>query len=196
MHGALREIMHGGATDGRIAVAEAARPGVVAVGALEGLRGEVTILDGAARTTVADGDALIAAPPGARAALLVLAEVPAWREVVVPADVPADRVDAVVGELLTAAGVPADRATPIVIEGTFPELTWHVVDGPHTHGAPSGPAFDTPGPAVLVGFHSTRHEGVFTHMGQATHLHALVGDHTGHVDRVAIGAGARLRLPR
>jgi hypothetical protein len=48
----------------------------------------------------------------------------------------------------------------------------------------------------VVGFYSAAHQGVFTHMGERTHLHAIVGDATGHVDALAIGAGATLRVPR
>jgi acetolactate decarboxylase len=195
VHGELRALMHGGDPGGVVALDDVAKPGAVAVGALAGLRGEVTILDGAVHTSSVVGGEI--APGTERdAALLVIAHVGAWREVRIGADVAASELDAGIEAALRGAGVDASRPVPFVLEGDFPVLAWHVVDGPHTHGAPSGIVRDTPGPAVVVGFYSSAHEGVFTHMGQRTHLHVIVGGTTGHVDDLAIKAGTELRVPR
>jgi len=195
VHGALRELMHGGSTEGRVAVADVVTPTSVAVGALAGLRGEVTILDGVVHTSRVEAGSVVAGrgPGDQRAALLVSATVPAWRVVPITDPIAADDLERRVGELLRDAS--AADPTPFVIEGSFPILDWHVVDGPHQHGAPSGVIRATPGAALLVGFYSTKHEGTFTHMGQTTHVHVIAGGETGHVDRVAIDAGAHLRVP-
>jgi acetolactate decarboxylase len=52
-------------------------------------------------------------------------------------------------------------------------------------------------PVTVVGFFSRHHEGVFTHMGQRTHLHVLSDDGAamGHVDEIAVPSGAALKLP-
>lgn len=193
--GALRELMHGGPTDGRVALADVVTPTTIAIGALDGLRGEVTVLDGQVHASrVEDGAVVAADARAARAALLVRAEVPAWRGIQVNSPIAARDFDRAIAALLAREGITG--ATPFVLEGTFSELRAHVVDGPHSHGAPSGIAFDQPGPAVLVGFFSTEHEGVFTHMGATTHLHVLTALGTAHVDHVALDTGATLRVPR
>jgi hypothetical protein len=53
-------------------------------------------------------------------------------------------------------------------------------------------------PATLIGFYSTSHEGIFTHRGQTTHVHAVLADPlvTGHVDAAVIPRGAIVKLPR
>ena len=198
VHGALRAIMHGGATDGRVTLGDVVTPHTIAVGALAGLRGEVTVLDGRIATARADGDGVVAAEGAtdARAALLVRADVPAWRDVRLTAAIDADGFDDAIEAALRDAGVDVAAATPFVLDGTFAILDWHVVDGPHTHGEVHGVRRSTPGAAVVVGFFSRHHEGVFTHMGQATHVHVLVAGATGHVDRLAVAPGATLRVPR
>lgn len=198
VHGELRALMHGGDATGVVALADVARPGVIAVGALAEMRGEVTIFDGAVRTSMVNGAEITSGDAAGEldAALLVVATVPAWRDVRLEQDIAAADLDGGIEAALRGAGVDVTRPVPVVIEGDFPTLRWHVVDGPHTHGAPSGIQRSTPGPALVVGFYSTAHEGVFTHMGQKTHLHVLLDDATGHVDDLAIRAGARLRVPR
>lgn len=198
VHGELRALMHGGDAAGVVALRDVAKPGVIAVGALAEMRGEVTILDGAVHTSMVDGSAILSGDVAGdlEAALLVIATVPAWREIRLPEDIGAAELDAEIEAALRGAGVDVTKPVPLVIEGDFPELGWHVVDGPHTHGDPSGVQRETPGSAIVVGFYSAAHEGVFTHMGQRTHLHLIVGDATGHVDDLAIAGGARLRVPR
>jgi hypothetical protein len=51
--------------------------------------------------------------------------------------------------------------------------------------------------AGLVGFHSTAHEGMWTHRGAFTHVHAVIpaAQASGHVDRVVVEPGATLRVP-
>jgi len=55
-----------------------------------------------------------------------------------------------------------------------------------------------PVPETLVGFRSASHEGIFTHHGESTHIHAALADAlvTGHVDAVLIPKGAIVRLPQ
>jgi acetolactate decarboxylase len=194
VHGVLHEVMHGQSTAGSIALADVTGPGVIAVGALEGLRGEVTILDGRVTTSFVE-TSRIATSEGSRdlrAALLVSAKVPSWRELDLREAIVASDLDAAIERRLRAAGVDVSRAIPIVLEGMFPSLDWHVVDGPNHSGILRQ---STPGSAVVVGFFSKSHQGVFTHMGQSTHLHVLVRGDTGHVDKVSIAPGATLRIP-
>jgi len=51
--------------------------------------------------------------------------------------------------------------------------------------------------ATIVGFHSTAHEGVFTPMGSAIHIHFQTPDNTksGHIQKLELGNNAVLELP-
>jgi hypothetical protein len=52
-------------------------------------------------------------------------------------------------------------------------------------------------PATILGVYSTTHGGVFTHHGQATHLHVVSDDErrSGHVDELALGPDSVAYLP-
>jgi acetolactate decarboxylase len=51
--------------------------------------------------------------------------------------------------------------------------------------------------ATIIGFHSTRHRGVFTPGDSNIHIHFQTPDNrqSGHIQRLEIGDGARLSIP-
>jgi acetolactate decarboxylase len=51
--------------------------------------------------------------------------------------------------------------------------------------------------ATIVGFHSTRHRGVFTPGDSSIHIHFQTPDNrqSGHIQKLEIGGGAMLSLP-
>lgn len=187
--GELRKIMHDGDSAARVTVDEVRRDGYNhAVGALSGLRGEIVIDDG--RLCLEHADPALARDPE-DATLLVAARVTAWHDISIQAEIPPDELDARIEALLAGAKVDLSQPIPIRIEGTTTDVHWHVVAPGATHDthATAGPhGVEATSTAPLVGFFA----GVFTHMGQTTHLHTC----RGHVDRVGVAAGARLRVPR
>lgn len=211
VHGALREMMHEGRTGPVVEVSRATgSPDSVAVGALAGLAGEVTVLDGEAWLSYAEADGTARTvrtrAPTDSAALLVVGRLPGAQWVTLEEDVPlaalADRVAA----LAQARGVDTSRPIPFSVEGPLQDLAWHVVDGRKLGGGPSshqahaaagvqGRLERTTG--VLVGFYSSQHHGIFTHHDSDTHVHVVLPEQnaSGHVDGVTVGRGARLRLP-
>lgn len=50
---------------------------------------------------------------------------------------------------------------------------------------------------TLVGFYSSKDEGVITHAGSKTHVHCVVSEPqgAGHVDHVIVQAGATIKFP-
>jgi hypothetical protein len=200
--GALRAIVHEGQTEAQVQLPSAVSAHSWAVGALGGLRGEITVRDGEVWLGLPrDGQVeVIRGPvPDEGATLLVIAEVPAWEELPIERDVPYTSLDAFLAEQLRQRGFSPDAPVPIRISGPVPEVRWHVVDGwhaDHSRHALNGVLLDQE--VELVGFFSTRHQGVFTHQGASSHFHVIVEQPalTGHVDEVRLGAGARLWLPR
>jgi hypothetical protein len=211
--GTLRSIMHEGRTQSAVKLADVVPgPHVWGVGALEGLHGEATLLDdvvwlarpkadGSAELSRADLDGVDAAQG---AALLVVANVDAWAETVVPNEVPWSQLDSFIENELAMRGVALDVPVAVRIDGPVAMLKWHVVDGSklaagaghaeHARTAVRG-AVDR-ADARLVGFFSKSHQGVFTHAGSRTHFHVLIESQrvSGHVDTMALQPGARLLI--
>lgn len=201
----MREVMHDGRTEERARIVEAARgPDVVGIGALTGLAGEISIVDGAVWITRSLPANRLATTQGAAsdegATLLVTASVPEWIELPIDRDIDLDELPAWAG--FTARDWPT---APFVVHGRLIELEAHVLHGacPYREPVPVGKepvrrrAASTFG--TLVGFWARDGAGMITHAGQTVHAHAIVrGDETwtAHVDRVRIGAGSTLRVPR
>jgi acetolactate decarboxylase len=209
IHGSLREVMHGGDRGARTTL-EGFGAQAHGVGALAGLAGEITIVDGETVIAVPDGKGGVVVErtraSGAGAALLAVIDVTDWRPIPVANDVAATELDAWLGETLAAAGVNLAGAVPMRIEGRFLALAWHVVDGQSLTEGAGHDAHATSGAhgvldeanGTLVGFYSRHHAGVLTHMGQATHLHFVAPPPgiSGHVDAVGLSAGSVVLVPR
>ena len=207
--GALHAIMAEGKTEATVALTDVVPgPHTYALGALSGLRGEILVLDDRAMASVADGGhvGLDLDARDEKATLLVAAHVDGWTRVPVTADIPAADLDARIEKLAAAAGVDTARPFPFRVEGRLLDLSWHVLDGsrlPPTathdermHAALRGTAPSAEGSAL--GFYSTEHVGVFTHMGRRSHVHAWLPAEgiMGHCDQVGIAAGSVLLFPR
>jgi acetolactate decarboxylase len=210
--GSLREALRDGQTQGRVTLSSVTAPGVYGVGAMAGLDGEITIVDGEPLVSrVRDGRVRTERSAAGEATLLVTAQVSAWRDVAVTADVDPSQLDEFLAQSAEAAGLDPDAPFPFVIDGELRHLRLHVIAGEcpiraRMLGAePKSPPFARHFDRVrgkLVGIHARNASGVLTHHGSAVHLHAVVGHHeltghdefTGHVESVGIAAGAVLRL--
>ena len=210
VYGALRALMHEGKTGPEVALSSIVPgPHLYAVGALSELRGEVTVLDDDVWLAYPsdDGTARVTKvrTSNEQAALLVTARVAAWRRIPITSDVPSDRLDEEIERLARANGIDATRPIPLVVEGALGDVVWHVIDGrkfaaaktheEHAAAAVRGSVGRANG--ALVGFFSTRHQGVFTHMDKKTHLHVVLPKEnvSGHVDGVTLLPGSTLLVP-
>lgn len=211
--GAMRAVMREGETEARVRLAECvAERHVYAVGALAGLEGEVTIVDGEAWVSRVEGSGIRCTGPGVgegdAATLLTLATVGDWDSVELPrgaGDI-AD-LEGVVEAEAARRGIDSAKPFPFVVEGEASSLELHVIRGfcpANDAGATDSEAWrlslDGPTRALLVGFFARDSEGVMTHHGTALHVHALLSHKgqriAGHVDGVGVNRGAVLRLPR
>lgn len=210
-HGGMREVLREGRSQPRIALAEVvARPHAYAVGAMDGLDGEVTIVDGSALVARVREGELDVGPPraGDQATLLTLAHVEHWRNVVLAAASAEAEFDSAIESAALSADIHAGDPFPFVVEGEFAALNLHVINGecPMASGgnqagasAAYRPRLDGPTRGTLIGFYATGREGEMTHHGTRTHVHAVL-EHagrtiTGHVESVSLAAGAKVRVP-
>ena len=205
-YGALHRMMHGGET-GVVRLADTVPgPHTYAVGALAGLAGEVTIVDDVVWLSWPGDEAprtRRGQPGGEQAALLVTATVERWQSARLDGDVTLAELDAALAALAAAHGL--DPPFPFLISGEVHKLDWHVIDGSRlepgadhaAHREASQRGHEERADAVLVGFYSTGHHGVFTHHDSDVHVHAVLAgrDLTGHVDAVVIPAGTTVELP-
>jgi acetolactate decarboxylase len=183
------------------------RSQVYGIGPIEGLGGEVTIVN--SRPSLARVDAgrrvHVEQTYEAGVPFFVWAEVPGWTDVTVPAQI---RTYADLEAFIAKAGQEAGltQAFPFVVTGRPALIDFHVVDArPDT---PPGPAahqkiqipFEVHGQdATLVGFWSNQHQGIFTPMGTNIHIHFQTADNkaSGHVQGLDLGqSGMTLRLPK
>lgn len=202
--GVLHEVMTQGATGAAARVA----PGddVYGLGALAGLAGEVTVVDGVVWTSRPgpDGAPVTTSGDTVDACLYVDARVPRWTRVPVAQEIRGAALDEGVRRLAADAGVDTTRPFPFLIEGRVRALAWHVIDGArvepgaaghdaHLAASQRGVLDDVD--ATIVGFHSTAHRGVFTHHDRDTHMHVVAPGLSAHVDDVLVPRGAVLALP-
>ena len=202
-YGALRSIMQKGDLSGQIDVESlVAKPHVYALGAMEGLKGELLVWDG--RPIIAqvkDSSLLLSPKAEGKAALAVYASVPHWSEVIpIPYNV---RTYAALENFIQTAARKAEldveQPFPFLIEATVNKLDYHIIDWPeedkvHTHekhlqAGMRGVLRATP--VKILGFYSAHHHGVFTHHSTNMHLHFMGVDApvAGHVDSLVIERG-------
>lgn len=211
-YGGMREVLRDGKALRRIAVAEAvARPHAYAVGALENLGGEITIADGEVWVArVADGELQVSGPrpsSGDGAALLILSHVDTWRATPLPAAAADGELESALERIAREHGVDANRPFPFEIEGELTALSMHVIHGvcplagaPRAAGdaAPWRYTLDAPAHGRIVGFFARDSAGEITHHGTSIHAHGLLDVNgtrlTGHVEHVAVGPGAVVRV--
>lgn len=199
----------------RVAVAEiASEPHFYGVGALEGLKGEITFLDSEPVITCVtpNGAPQPVAAADAQATLIVGQSVEGWTHHPLAETVAFAKFDETIGERADAAGLAMSDPFFFVIEGAFTDVRIHVINGAcpiHARMnkleiAEEEQPFELDVESVsgtLVGVYAADSVGTLTHPAQKTHTHLIyidpaTGDRvTGHVERVGLTKGAVLKLP-
>lgn len=189
--GTMREVLREGDDRGRVGVLEASGPHTLAVGALAGLEGEVTVLEGVSMVALGSTGEFRLAHEDDRAALLVAADVPAWRQVTLPrAAMDLATLEEAVAAALRQAGFDLDAPVPVRVRGFAREVACHVIAGACPIARPEGP----PPRRVerhdvrveLVGVHAEGRAGELTHHTNRSHLHVLGPAIMGHLDAITL----------
>lgn len=184
-----------------------------AVGALEALDGEVTVIDSEVVVTSASPDACEPlAPAGRRAAFLAGQEVSEWTRVAVEDNVASDGFEAWLAREVADAGLAESTPFVFVIEGELQGVRLHVIRGAcPVHARMHGITLDAEHTplvqqrdrlaGVLVGVYAPDSVGQLTHPDSSTHAHVVFVDPatgervTGHLEHTGVMSGAELRLP-
>lgn len=177
-------------------------PRLFGIGPIEGLTGEVTIIDGrpSLSRVGADGSVKVSQSFDAGVPFLVWAKVTGqWQPQLMPIDVrDYSDLERFVGAAAERAGLTG--AFPFTVTGRPARIGYHIVNAPLGSRHPTGAEahkgiqahFGLEGePATLVGFYSREHHGVFTPMNSNMHVHMQTADNTrsGHVEAVDFSPG-------
>lgn len=202
--GAQRETIMEGKRDSVIELAALpSSNGLIALGPIEGLTGEITIIDGkvSLARVAADGSLMASNERDVGAPFLVWADVRGeWTEIALPPNTQTlAALETFVGEQGQAAGL--EGAFPFKVTGRPDRVSLHVLKADPAKPHPAGmdahkdiqAHFEIVSmPVTLAGFYSRKHQGVFTHMGSNSHVHVVAdsGDLSGHAQEVEFGTGA------
>ena len=180
-----------------------------AVGAVSGLRGEISMIEG--RLIVSYGVDCGASCPAATsetATLLATASARNWRPVPIGQDLDAKAVETFIRDQAKANGLDENKPFPFRVNGAITNFVMHVNAAPNPRFKGHG-SFDemavtglAKGPRLagsVVGFYAPPPlQGVITHGGDDFHSHYVdeARTTTAHLDSFGIAAGSTLLLPK
>jgi acetolactate decarboxylase len=153
--------------------------GLYALGPVEGLQGEITVIDGSPSiTTLRDGKPVVS-QTWPKACFLVYAQATKWQTATLPKEVETlGQLEPSVLKAAKAAGLNVEKPFPFLVTGTPKLVKYHVVwkaDGlPHTRQLhqKAKVGFEVKDREVrMLGFFSDKHHGVFTHHDSNIHVH-------------------------
>jgi alpha-acetolactate decarboxylase len=212
-YGPMREVMREGKTESRIRLAEVvAKPNAFAVGALEGLAGEVTIIDGDVWVSrvAPNGSLSITGPElfeGDSATLISISHIAKWHSTKIKSTATGTDLENLIEGFARSMGLNTDKPFPFKIEGSLKLLDMHVINGycpiatnPDTQKRKPWRSFkfDT-AKVTIAGFYAANSVAVMTHHGTKIHAHAI-GEADGkqimgHIDAVTVEPGMVLFVP-
>jgi acetolactate decarboxylase len=198
--GKLMEIMHQGNVEAQIALDTIAKEHLYGLGAIAGLKGELTVIDG--QPFVASVDSIgpkIVIDAAAKAALFVYAYVQSWDTLSL---IGADSITVMIEEELKRRS--STDPFPFIILAQPNKLNYHIINftgeqpnkSNHKQGALRGGIADQA--VQILGFYASNKEGIYTHHGSKLHMHFLgaLNALSGHVDSLNITEGPiKLLLP-
>lgn len=179
------------------------QPNVYALGAVEGLKGEILVMDShPIVTTVAEDTFSLTNSFDAKATLLVSASVKEWRSYSLEESMGSEELAAFAKRMAEENQV--DEPFPFLVKGKAQQVKWHIVNGsggssnasPNDHTASGFSSELKDSNVEVLGFYSTTHQGIFTHRGQNSHMHFKDGSSMGHVDDLIIDKGSLLFIPK
>lgn len=217
-YGQMREVVGEGHHQARVAFHDLTKePHFFGIAALEGLKGEGTVIDGRLTATgvscCGNMVELDDEPSGTlKAALLFGAYVPSWSQHKVPKDLTGEELEKYLLELAGQRGLDINKPFPFLVEGDLSQVKLHVINGACPMHArlqgsqlhPDNKPFETEYPSVqgsVLGIFAKDAVGNITHPASSVHSHLVFVDPksgqevTAHIERLGIRAGAILKLP-
>ena len=192
-YGKMREVLRDGKTEARVIPTDVCSQYSWGVGALAGLEGEITIVDG--KVLVASGSMeLREATSEDSATMCYFFNVQHWESIAIDKDIPANEIDSYLSDKNIS------DIFPFRVEGRFSNLDFHVITGscPINGGEPLRDSVENVD-GQLIGIFASDAAGVITHHGSKTHMHVVTDEkqpRSGHVDAVTIKKGSLIYFPK
>lgn len=215
--GSMRETIGEQQHQGRVNLSDLLKqPHFYAVGALETLAGELTILDGVATVTRVDAmgvpSPMDTALEEAKATLLIGAYVPQWTEHPIESAVSPSDLDHLIAAIAEQSGLDVSKPFVFALDGIFTDARLHIINGACPMHARLNKVtlpedkkpFETDLSEVngtIVGIFARDAVGNMTHPGTSVHMHLQYMDGisgvamNGHLERIGLTAGSVLYLP-
>lgn len=198
--GKLMDIMYQGKVEANVKLDTLSKEHLYGLGAIEALKGEVTIING--QVYQAKVDSLgpdISINDSLKATLLVYSYVERWDSITVSG---VKNIDSLIAVQLNENGLK--EPVPFMILGEPKQLNYHIInflgDKPnrenHKNGALVGGIANEP--LHILGFYAKDAAGVYTHMNSNLHMHFVTDDQSksGHIESLDVqGKSIKLLLP-
>lgn len=207
--GAMREMFETGDIGGKLSLASLKnRPHLYALGPLENLSGEITVWDGVPYISfIRDNSVSVVTSHEHKAIFLVWTQVETWRDVSIPATI---RTSADLEKFINQSAANAridSKPFPFLIRGNAARVDWHInnyaAEGNgkitrENHDQAKFKGIIENQSVEILGFYSSKHQGIFTHHATNTHSHLRTasGDFVGHLDDIVLGENMTLFLPQ
>jgi acetolactate decarboxylase len=158
------------------------KPHIYGLGPAEGIRGELLIMDSKPYWCKVDAEQPITViNEKARAAMLVYAQVPDWKQTKITDEIKDyTSLEKAVEKFAASNGQSLQEPFPFLIKGNINAASWHIIDWKEgvTHSFDNHKQFAKYGsfanePVVLLGFYSNKHHGIFTHHTTNMHIHIM-----------------------
>lgn len=204
--GEMRRIMQRGELSPVIKLDTIKGNNTFGLGPAAGLKGELILLDGVTYVSYLDhGKIVTEQRPAAEASMFVYVSIANWQTI--PMTEPVNTMESlelVVEKIAQQKGIDFSQPVPFKITVSKETLYYHVIDWeegtPHTTAthkkfAKNGTVNNEP--VTILGFYSSRHQGIVTPHTSKIHAHFLGGNEpvVGHVDGIKIENGYQLSLP-
>lgn len=210
-YGHFKKMIHMKETEGVVSIQEAVSVNnTYAIGAIGKGRGEITVVNKKIWLDYGNdglGESVHEIPLHETAVLLVTAQVSKWHQIIIPENLPGNRLQIFVLEQARRNDINAEKPFPFLLEGKFDNLDLHVINGEnekfagHSNNETFYKQHKTTKQnqvAIIVGFYSANNQGIYTHPGESWHLHAVIDDENigAHVDGIEAQKNTILKLPR
>lgn len=207
--GAMRDMFLEGNIKGNISLTEFSnKPHLYAVAPLEGLSGEIMILDSIPYISfIRNNSVVVEKSFDKKAIFMVWAEVSNWQEITIPTNVKSySELEQFVAQSAKSANIDINKPFPFLLKGNPLKVNWHINNYISDNTPVSREKHDQSKfkgvleqqKVEILGFYSDKHQGIFTHHSSNTHMHMRnqVGDIIGHTDDITLGDQMLLYLPK
>lgn len=193
--GELRKIMHDADLSAKIRLDTLHRENLFAIGVIDSLRGEISIINGKAlissiKETFVRTDTTFKH----EAAMLVYAYVKNWKTITIEQDLNnSEELELLIKRLASENGIDVTKPFPFMAKTWVKNLSFHVINWQSgmihtadTHKQFAHELWHSAEVVMLAGFYSENHQGIFTPHSSKMHVHTITSNPltSGHLETI------------